>query len=187
MGSAARFVPRSPRYVFRPQDEKLLRFAGMETKGKATKATVRDLSTTGISFVTGAEHAPKEGEMLKVEFGLPATRANPSQVAWFANVVRVEKRSEWDPQLGELPYTVIALSFHQVPANLVTAISRSLRLRVAGSEGGRADVHEPETFDTDRLDAKRAIFFLVFTGILVLCFLAMAMPSHLWPTLLKAR
>jgi hypothetical protein len=120
--SAARYYQRAPRYVFRPDDKSLMRFAGMDTKGVKTPAQIRDLSSTGLSFMVESEDAPFENELLKLEFTLPGSR----QIAWFANVVRVEKRSDWSPETGHQPYTLIALRFRKLPHAFHHAIERSL-------------------------------------------------------------
>jgi hypothetical protein len=128
--SAARYYQRAPRYVFRPDDKSLLRFAGMDTKGVKTPAQIRDLSSTGLSFMVETEEAPFENEILKLEFTLPGSR----QIAWFANVVRVERRSDWNPEAGDQPYTLIALQFKKLPHPYQQAIERSLNGRVDEEE-----------------------------------------------------
>ena len=72
--SAARYYQRSPRYVFRPGDRSLMRFAGMESKGDATHARIRDLSSTGLSFIVEGSDSPFENELLKIEFEIPGDK-----------------------------------------------------------------------------------------------------------------
>jgi hypothetical protein len=135
MSSAARYFQRSPRYVLRPGDRSLMRYAGMETKGDATPARVRDLSATGLSFVVDGDNVPFENELLKVEFNIPGDKAGKNQqVAWFATVMRVETRNDWDPQLGDQTFTLIALRFRPLPRALHNAIEKSLNGRITPDE-----------------------------------------------------
>ena len=137
MASAARYYPRAPRYVFRPEDESLSRFAGMAKNGQPTHARVRDVSATGISFVVAAGSAPREGDMLKVEFGLPGKK----QFAWFATVARVESQVEWEPTLGTRALTIVGLRFDKLPARLAKAISRAVN---TGKQSAPFDTSEIE-------------------------------------------
>ncbi len=137
--SAARYYQRSPRYIFRPGDKSLMRFAGMETKGQSTHAHIHDLSETGLSFVVDGTEAPFENELLKIEFGIPGHK----QMAWFATVVRVEVRSDWSEAEGEKPYTLIALRFRQLPAHYRQLIQQSVSGRVDHNEVPLADQRDP--------------------------------------------
>ena len=124
--SAARYYQRSPRYVFRPDDKSLMRFAGMDTKNVAAQANVRDLSETGLSFTIEGDSAPFENELLKIEFAVPGEGPKGRQIAWFATVVRVETRSNWNPETGDQKETLIALRFRQLPPPFQKAIQDSL-------------------------------------------------------------
>ncbi|MEK7355987.1 MAG: PilZ domain-containing protein, partial [Bdellovibrionota bacterium] len=105
MSAARHYFSRSPRYVFGPEEESQLRFAGMNTRGVIHRAAIRDLSESGIAFALGQTEAPEEGELLKIEFPVPG---RPS-IACFATVVRVEARSDWDPEWGDRGHTLIGL------------------------------------------------------------------------------
>lgn len=130
MSSAAPYYQRSPRYVLRPGDRSLMRFAGMDTKGESTHARVRDLSSTGLSFIVEGDAVPFENELLKIEFDVPGHR----QIAWYATVVRVEARSEWSPHAGDQMFTLVALRFRQLPSQFTQVIEQSVNGRINAEE-----------------------------------------------------
>ena len=101
MSIAHRYFTRAPRYVFQSEDGTLVRFAPMQTKGLISRAVIRDLSETGLSFTLPITEdvvsLPDEGSAIKIEFPIPGS---PKGIACFATVVRVEKRTEWMPEWG---------------------------------------------------------------------------------------
>jgi PilZ domain len=170
MSSAARYFQRSPRYVLRPGDRSLMRYAGMESKGDATPARVRDLSSTGLSFIVEGENVPFENELLKVEFNIPGDK----QVAWFATVMRVETRSEWDPSLGDQTFTLIALRFRPLPPQFQNAIEKSLSGRISPDEEPLTSVN----------DASALFTLAAATSALLASMLWMCLPLSKWIQLL---
>lgn len=177
MSSAARYHPRAPRYVFRASDHCLMRYAGMDTKGRSSRASIRDLSASGLSFVMSPGHAPTEGDVLKVEFALPfgqgASSSLPKQVAWFATVVRVESRLEWQPERGEQIATIIALRFRQLPRRITQAIHRSLHGQTSEANG------ETDLEVSNSSAADQAIFWTLAI-VLILAMVLMALPAAVW-------
>lgn len=163
--TAARYFQRAPRYIFRPDDERLMRFAEMETRNSALRARIHDLSATGISFVVESNESPMTGDLLKIEFGLPGDR----QVAWFATVVRVEHKTDWDPDVGEREYTLVGLRFRQLPAPFTNAIKRSLDRRLDGNDGSPL-LNAGHDFTHERR------MTLVLGAALFFCMLMMAIP-----------
>ena len=124
--SARQYHTRIPRYVLKTEDESLMRFAGMETKGSATHARVRDLSENGVAFTLGAEVTIDEGDVLKIEFTIPGR----SQIACFATVIRIDKIQEWDPDLGPRESLLIACKFRSLPTLHARALAGGLKNRV---------------------------------------------------------
>jgi hypothetical protein len=175
MSSAARYFSRSPRYTFRPEDENLLRFAGMAKAAHSCRARVHDLSATGISFTVDPKEAPVTGAMLKIEFGLPGHQ----QVAWFAEVVRVELRSEWDPELGDRKLTLVALRFRKLPQPFAKAIQKSLGPRLENKKATNDD-----SFEIARDDAppgyQNQFLFWTVTLAMLLSLTVMALPEKFW-------
>jgi hypothetical protein len=170
MSSAARYMPRAPRYVFRPEDERLMRFAEMDTRGSTSRARVHDLSTTGLSFICDGDAVPFEGDMLKVEFGLPGSK----QIAWFATVMRIESRREWDPELGDRIYTLIALKFRELPPAFYRAIEKSV-----GNYDQAGKSHEDQAvFTSPKAEGLATLAFLSFA--VVACMALMALPPEIW-------
>ncbi len=130
MGAARSFVQRPSRYIFQAGDSSLVRFAEMETRGISSRAVIRDLSETGLSFtlpISEPVHTlPEEGSPLKVEFPIPGR----DQIACFATVMRVEQRSEWVPEWGDRGFHLIALQFRHLPSMHLRAIQHGLQGRV---------------------------------------------------------
>lgn len=166
--SAARYYPRAPRYVFRPQDQRLMRFKGMDVNSSASRATTRDLSESGLSFIVDAGESPFEGEILKIEFTPPGRR----QVAWFATVARVESKIDWDPISGYHNQTVVGLRFRQLSPALTRELQRSL-------EGRVADAEKPEYDPRAASRSEIALFTALAMGTFA-SFIVMAMPPAMW-------
>ena len=146
-----------------------MRYAGMDERGSSARARVRDLSATGISIVVASDLAPKIGEMLKIEFGLPGGR----QVAWFATVVRVEHKNEWDPDLGDREFTLVGLRFRQLPAPFRAAIRRSLNDRSKGAE-------KTNLIDASADTARERTMFFLMTGVTGATLVLMSLPPEVW-------
>ena len=169
--SAARYFQRSPRYVFRPGDRSLMRFAGMESKGHATPARIRDLSSTGLSFMVDGPESPFENELLKIEFAIPGDK----QVAWFATVVRVETRNEWIPHQGDKSHTLIALRFRPLPPQFQDAIEKSINGRINEDEEAHPGIDQ---------DFSAIASFAAATTALLASFMWMCLPVSKWIALL---
>ncbi len=98
-----KFVTRAPRYVLRPGDDQILRFAHQDEKNKSFTTRFLNISETGIAFLVDRSCLPLLGDQIKVEFPVPGGE----QVAWFARVVRMEEVGTEDVMVGihfsELP------------------------------------------------------------------------------------
>ena len=171
MSSAARYYQRSPRYIFRPSDKSLMRFAGMENRGQAAEANVHDLSATGLSFLVDGAVAPMEGDLLKIEFGIPGRK----QIAWFATVVRVENRNEWNPETGDRSRILVAIRFRQLPVPFRKAIQKSVT--------GRISENEEEAAIDLRTQTEPLAAFCVFSLALLGAFLLMVQTLPTWSSL----
>ncbi len=170
MSAARHYFPRSPRYVFQADDSNLVRFAAMETKGIASKAVVRDLSESGLSFTLPITEniltLPEEGSPLKVEFPVPGR----STIACFATVTRVEQRTEWVPEWGDRGFHLIALQFRHLPTLHLRAIQRGLKGRVQGES----------ELDFANLKRSHTLAFCGMSLALSVCFYAMTFSAHGW-------
>lgn len=147
MSTARHYFPRSPRYVFGDSDDGVVRFAGMNTRGVIHRAAIRDLSESGLAFALGETDPPEEGELLKIEFPIPGRK----NIACFATVIRVEERTEWDPEWGDRGHTLVGLQFRNLPSLHFRALRKGLEGRVT-----------PENFDWQRTRRTHA---LAFTGL----------------------
>lgn len=121
-----KFVPRAPRYVLRPKDEKFLRFAYQDDRSHSYSTQFINLSETGMAFSIDRETAPHIGDIIKVEFPIPGH----SQVAWFARVIRIE---EYSPDKDRNLYhqdsedlVLVGIKFHDLPPGHRKAIREGL-------------------------------------------------------------
>lgn len=167
MSTASRYHPRAPRYVFRPMDQRLMRIKSEEKKAIAVAARIRDLSTSGLSFVISGDQAPREGEMLKIEFTLPGD-AHPSKrkIAWFASVVRLA------PNQDAGATTLVASRFYRLPESLTLKLQKCLGPRVGSEEKADFELGGPST--------KELILFTSLAGGTLASFVVMALPVSLW-------
>lgn len=163
--SAARYIPRAPRYVFRPQDQRLMRFKGMNVNASASRAVTRDVSESGLSFIVDENESPFDGEILKIEFTLPGRR----QIAWFATVARTETKIDWDPIRGYHSQTVIGLRFHRLSKVLSRELKRSL-------DGKVEDEETPDLRAATR--GQFALFAALMLGALISLVVMTLPPTH---------
>ena len=157
--SARHYIQRQARYVFQTGDSTLVRFAAMETKGITSRAVIRDLSESGVSFTLPLDETdlPDEGAPLKIEFPIPGR----DKIACFATVTRVEQRSEWVPEWGDRGYHLIALKFRHLPTLHLRAIQQGLN--------GRVD--EEQTFH--EIKRAHAFAFAAISVALVICMIGL--------------
>ncbi|MCB0364095.1 MAG: PilZ domain-containing protein [Bdellovibrionaceae bacterium] len=110
-----RFVPRAPRYVLRPTDNRFLRFAYQDDRKHTFSTRFLNVSETGLAFVVDRDCVPHIGDFIKVEFPVPGQE----QVAWFARVVRIEEYRPpraWQKRLDkENDEVMVAVRFHDLP------------------------------------------------------------------------
>ncbi len=125
-----RFIPRATRYILRPKDHRLLKFANDSKDGSETQETTFvNLSRTGLAFLIERDMAPQLGDLIKVEFQVPAG----TQIAWWARTVRIEEYSKqiwWireDPAFRDL--ILIGLEFQELPEGHQLEIQRGLDIR----------------------------------------------------------
>lgn len=84
-----RFIHRSPRYLLRPQDRKIMRFSLEHSQGEGgiEQTLLLNLSETGVAFIVDAGVEPRVGEKVKVEIPIPGG----DQIAWWGKVVRTSE------------------------------------------------------------------------------------------------
>lgn len=125
MGQALRkFVPRSPRYVLRPQDDQLLRFALKDDQSDPRGTRFLNISLTGLGFAIDRKMAPPIGETLKIEFPIPGGQ----KIAWFGRVVRLEEPTSstwWDPEFDR-DDVIVGIEFQDLPTAHRSQIQRAL-------------------------------------------------------------
>jgi hypothetical protein len=128
--SLRRFISRAPRYVLRPSDKQMMRYASDNANGPMgihhTKLV--NLSETGAAILIDLHDAPKSGDRLKIELPVPGG----DQIAWWATVVRTEiTETNWwstkDP--NDEQKVLIAMRFDQLPNGHRKQIRDGLRNR----------------------------------------------------------
>ena len=94
--SLAKFHGRSPRYVLNTQDDNLIRYAGSERWPWEEKTEIRNISLTGLSFIAPADLSPLIGEIIKIQFSVPAGK----QMACYAIVIRIDEENSHENLLA---------------------------------------------------------------------------------------
>ena len=133
MGDAVRkMVPRAPRYILGPGDNQVVRFSFADTKGgnAALQTSMVNLSETGVAFLIDPVLAPELGETVKIEIPIPGA----DQIAWFAQVVRIEMyepRQWWffkpdQTQQQDRARVLVGLRFEELPFGHQKAIRKGL-------------------------------------------------------------
>jgi len=128
---AHKFVHRAPRYVLRGSDNKILRYSVEgEHHTPIHTTTFVNVSLTGIAFITHKQSAPKEGDVIKLEFPVPGG----DQIAWWGIVVRIEQyrpRRGWhlksDFEIEDDVY--VAVKFESLPEGHRHIITHGLQLK----------------------------------------------------------
>jgi hypothetical protein len=122
MNAVSKFIHREPRYVIRPTDSKLIKFAPVK-KGNWIRTTeVVNISKTGIAFIVYKEPYPAIREVVKIEFHLPVS---DEPVAWFGRVVRLQKLPEDSDKNTER--VLVAVNFENLPEGHKAAVAKSLK------------------------------------------------------------
>ena len=78
------WVSRSPRYVIKTGEQKVLRFSRGGSKKKIAKTRIVNLSDSGMAFCVDGRAIPHIGEIIKVEFEIG------NRVTRYGRVVRLE-------------------------------------------------------------------------------------------------
>ena len=118
--SARSYVARAPRYVLRPDDNQMIRYALPHEKHNPYQTKYINISQTGLAFIVSQRALrngfPLVGDNIKVEVPVPGG----DQFAWWAKIIRIEeyenpwKRFEsdsfWDEDL-----VMVAVRFDNLP------------------------------------------------------------------------
>lgn len=118
--SARSFIPRAPRYVLRPEDNQMIRYALPNEKHNPFTTKFINISQTGLAFIVSQQALsngfPFVGESIKVEVPVPGAE----QFAWWAKIIRIEeyenpwKRFESDAFWNE-NLVMVAVRFDNLP------------------------------------------------------------------------
>lgn len=119
VGSLAKYVARSPRYILQPDDNTLIRLAGPQQSPWEEGTEIQNISLTGLAFTAPADLAPVIGEVVKIQFAAP----QKSQMACFGLVTRLEQTDSTT--------TLVATQFLKLdlPQRLYLAHALSQKLR----------------------------------------------------------
>jgi hypothetical protein len=122
-----KFIHRAPRYILRPSDSQILNFSKQSETGSKHTTKIINISTTGIAFVVSRWQAPRIGDLIKIEFPIPAG----DQVAWWAKVVRIESYTDqrwWDSSdsFDSPEEVVIAVTYIDLPEGHRKEIQKGL-------------------------------------------------------------
>lgn len=130
VGSLAKYVARSPRYILQPDDNTLIRLAGPQQTPWEEGTEIRNISLTGLAFTAPLDLAPVVGEVIKIQFAPP----QKNEMACFGLVTRMENL-----RAGTV---LVAVKFLKLdfPQRLYLAHALSLRLRDQQERDRRAEL-----------------------------------------------
>ncbi|MBX3018970.1 MAG: PilZ domain-containing protein [Bdellovibrionaceae bacterium] len=119
VGSLAKYVARSPRYILQPDDNTLIRLAGPQQTPWEEGTEIRNISLTGLAFTAPLDLAPIVGEVIKIQFAPP----QKNEMACYGLVTRMENLRSGS--------VLVAIKFLKLdfPQRLYLAHALSLRLR----------------------------------------------------------
>lgn len=129
--SVRAFIPRAPRYVLRPDDNQMIRYALPNEKNNPYITKFIDISQSGLAFVISQralrDGFPHVGESLKIEVPVPGGE----QFAWWAKVTRIQeyenpwKRFDSDGFWNET-VVLVAVVFENLPDGHAAALKTGL-------------------------------------------------------------
>ncbi len=121
-----RFVPRAPRYILRPNDERFIRFAHYNNHSRTYKTELLNISETGLAFTTDRDNSPHIGDVIKVEFPIPGGNEH---IAWFAQVIRIQEHipKGWKQKNSQnIHHVLVGVRFHDLPPGHKNLIKKGL-------------------------------------------------------------
>jgi hypothetical protein len=119
VGTLAKYVARSPRYILQPDDNTLIRLAGPQQTPWEEGTEIQNISLTGLAFTAPADLVPIIGEVIKIQFEAPTK----SQMACFGLVTRLD---QFDNSTTLVATKFLKLDFTQ---RIYLTHALSLRLR----------------------------------------------------------
>lgn len=123
-----KFFKRAPRYVLRPQDSKMLRLAPRDRRRhKIYEMEIIDISETGMGFIVDWHYLPSIGEILKVEFTVPA---KDSKIAWYARVMRLEGPEERPGTMKHFSGVKVGVEFINMPKGHLEQLKKGIEQRL---------------------------------------------------------
>jgi hypothetical protein len=128
--SAKKFVPRSARYILRPQDRNIMRFGLEDSHAGATdirQTLLVNLSETGAAFITDSRRGLHIGERIMVEIPVP----QGEQIAWWGTVTRLQEYQprRWFQDTNSFfdePKILVAIRFDHLPEGHTRAIRKGI-------------------------------------------------------------
>lgn len=125
-----KFVARAPRYLLRPDDNRMMRFAADNEQHRTYSTQFYNVSESGLAFIVDRKSAPRVGDLIKLEFSIPGG----DQIAWFAKVVRIEEHQVapwWSERRDreEVRDVLIGVTFQALPEGHRRAIRQHLQTR----------------------------------------------------------
>ena len=132
--SARAYIPRAPRYILRPDDNQMIRYALPHEKSNPYSTKFINISQTGLAFVVSQralrDGFPVVGEKIKLEVPVPGG----DQFAWWATVIRIEeyenpwRRFDSDNFMTEAQ-VMVAVRFDELPTGHVATLQTGLSKR----------------------------------------------------------
>lgn len=158
---ARTYQPRAYRYTLRPQENRLIRFAGPNRTPWEEGTEITNLSVTGLAFTTPEELCPLIGETIRVEFIVPSD----TQMACFAKVIRVVRASS-ETQLVGIRFAHLTPAHHFVLRRGISTVAKKRFRRQRMERLG-------QVINQLRMRWPLLLVWLLSTGLLALSFFAL--------------
>ncbi len=121
------FIPRSVRYVIRPEDNRVIRFAKKRLRKRSYHSDIVNVSETGMLFTIDRSELLKKDELVMVQFKGPAL----GEIATYAKVVRTERFEEWNPRWGKRKKFRVAIQFEDMYDGLNFELRQGITDRIS--------------------------------------------------------
>lgn len=134
----ARYHARSPRYILDTEDDTLIRVAGANQIPWEEGTQIKNVSLTGLAFVAPEDLCPVLGEVIKIQFRVPAAQ----MMACYALVIRHEKLAKKQDPPGSV---LVAVHFYkmEMPHRINLAQGLAQKVQALEEKQTAANLKEP--------------------------------------------
>ena len=159
-----RYEQRAPRYLFKPDDRKVVRFAKVGNKKRSSTTILIDISQSGMAFVVEKKLRPAVGDKIMVEFTVPCS----DQMACYAVVMRVDLRES--RYIDDEDEAVVAVKFTSLMNSQGKNLSAGLRLKFKELKSLKQRERILDKMDWAKESYHKYVFWAVSTVAMIMVF-----------------